>query len=69
MGTRPRRDPPLKHNFRVEFKELIAIPNIVGRLKVPAKTDGKMGLTRALGVSFTKHTATIYAIAWPWRTN
>jgi len=27
----------------VELKELIAIPNIAARLKVPAKTDRKMG--------------------------
>jgi len=41
-GTRTRRDPSLKHNFRIELKELIAIPNIAARLKVPAKTDKKM---------------------------
>jgi len=35
------RDP--KHNFRVELKELIAIPNIATKLKVPAKTDMRMG--------------------------
>ena len=40
---RARRDPPLRHNFRVELKELIAIPNIAAKLKVPAKTDKKMG--------------------------
>ena len=43
-GTRTRRDPPPKHNFRVELKELIAIPNIATRLKVPTKIDKKMGL-------------------------
>jgi len=42
-GARTRRDPPPKHNFRVELKEFIAIPNIAARLKVPAKTDRKMG--------------------------
>jgi len=42
-GTRTRRDPHPKHNFRVELKELIAILNIAARLKVPAKTDRKMG--------------------------
>ena len=42
-GAHTRRDPPPKHNFRVELKELIAIPNIAARLKVPAKTDRKMG--------------------------
>jgi len=42
-GARTRRDPPPKHNFRVELKELIVIPNITTRLKVPAKTDKRMG--------------------------
>jgi len=42
-GKRTRRDPPPKHNFRVELKELIAISNIAARLKVPAKTDREMG--------------------------
>ena len=42
-GMCTRRDMPPKHNFRVELKELIAIPNIATRLKVPAKTDRKMG--------------------------
>jgi len=42
-GTHTWRDPPPKHNFRVELKELIAIPNIAARLKIPPKTDKKMG--------------------------
>jgi len=37
------KDPPPKHNFRVELKDLIAIPNIASKLKVPTKTDRKMG--------------------------
>jgi len=45
-GARASRDSPPKHNFRVELKELIAIPNIATRLKVPAKTDRKMGPNR-----------------------
>jgi len=43
IHTRARKDPPPKHNFRVELKELIAISNIVAKLKLPAKTDRKMG--------------------------
>jgi len=35
--TRTRRDPPTKHNFRVELKELIVIPNIATRLKIPLR--------------------------------
>jgi len=42
-GARTRRDPPPKHNFRVGLQELIAIPNVATRLKIPAKTDRKMG--------------------------
>jgi len=41
--ARTRGDPPPKHNFRVELKELIVIPNIATRLKVPPKTDKKLG--------------------------
>jgi len=35
-----------KHNFRVELKELIAIPNIAARLKTPPKTDKKLGSSK-----------------------
>jgi len=42
-GTRVRRDPPPKHNFQVELKELIVIPNILAKLNVPTKTDRRMG--------------------------
>jgi len=61
--TRARRDPPPKHNFRVELKELITIPNIA------ARPTGRWGPTRMLGVSFTKHMGTTHTIAWPWHTN
>ncbi|XP_068466409.1 uncharacterized protein [Phaseolus vulgaris] len=40
---RTRQDAPPKHNFRVELKELIVIPNIAERLKTPPKTDKKLG--------------------------
>jgi len=43
IGARTRRDPPPKHNFCVELKELIVIPNIAARLKMPPKTYKKMG--------------------------
>ena len=51
-GTRARRDPPPKHNFRVELKELIVIPNIAARLKVPAKTDRKIGPNKSAWCEF-----------------
>ena len=41
--ARTRGDSPPRHNFRVELKELIVIPNIAARLKVPPKTDKKLG--------------------------
>ena len=40
--ARARRYPPPKHNFRIKLKELIVIPNIATRLKMPLKTDKKM---------------------------
>ena len=33
---------PPRHDFIVELKDLIAIPNIAERLKVPPKTDKKL---------------------------
>jgi len=59
-GARTRRDPPPKHNFRVELKELITIPNIAARLKVPTKTDKKMRPIRTLGVNSIRRMTTIY---------
>jgi len=38
-----REDVPPRHNFLVELKELIAVPNIAERLKMPAKTDKGLG--------------------------
>jgi len=38
-----RENIPSRHNFVVELKDLIAIPNIAERLKIPAKTDKKLG--------------------------
>jgi len=40
---RTRENVPPRHNFVVELKDLIAAPNIVERLKIPAKTDKKLG--------------------------
>ena len=34
---------PPRHDFVIEVKDLIAIPNIAERLKVPPKTDKKLG--------------------------
>jgi len=40
---RTRGDAPPKHNFRVELKELITVPNIAVRLKMPPKTNKNLG--------------------------
>jgi len=34
---------PPRHNFQIELKELIVIPNITKRLKTPPKTDKRLG--------------------------
>jgi len=36
--ARTQRDQPPRHDFRVKLKELIVIPNIAAKLKVPPKT-------------------------------
>ena len=33
---------PPRHDFVVELKDLIAIPNVAERLKVPPKTDKRL---------------------------
>ena len=44
-GNRPAREGnrPLRHNFVVELKDLIIVPNIVDRLKPPVKSDKVLG--------------------------
>jgi len=37
---------PPRYNFVVELKDLIAILNIAERLKIPSKTDKKLGPKR-----------------------
>jgi len=45
-GNRPAREENrlLRHNFVVDLKDLIAVPNIADRLRAPAKTDKVLGL-------------------------
>ena len=38
-----RENTPPRHNFRVDLKELIAIPDVASRLKPPSKTDKRLG--------------------------
>jgi len=41
--TRTREGVPTKHKFRIDLKELIAIPNMADKLKSPPKTDKRLG--------------------------
>jgi len=38
-----KENTPTRHNFRMDLKELIAIPNVADRLKSPSKTDKRLG--------------------------
>ena len=40
---RPGGNKSLRHNFVVELKDLIVVPNIADRLKMPTKTDKVLG--------------------------
>ena len=40
---RPGGNKPLRHNFVMELKDLIVVPNIADRLKMSAKTDKVLG--------------------------
>ncbi|XP_068486615.1 uncharacterized protein [Phaseolus vulgaris] len=44
-GNKPTREGnrPLRHNFVVELKDLIVVPNIADRLKPPTKSDKVLG--------------------------
>jgi len=34
------------HNFKIDLKELIVIPNMADKLKSPPKTDRRLGLSK-----------------------
>jgi len=53
---------PTRHSFRMDLKELIAIPNVVDRLKFPPKSDKR--LTKTLGASSTKPLAIACTTVW-----
>ena len=40
---RARENKPVRHNFVVELKDLIVVSNIAKRLRMPPKTDKKLG--------------------------
>ena len=43
---RTRENVPPRHNFMVELKDLITVPNIAERVKIPAKTGKKLGTNK-----------------------
>jgi len=43
---------PPRHNFRVELKDLIAIPYVANRLKPPPKTDKRLGPSKSAWCEF-----------------
>ena len=49
---RARENVTPRHNFIVELKDLIVIPNIADRLKIPAKTDKKLGPNKNVWCEF-----------------
>jgi len=55
-----REDSPPKHNFCVELKDLIAIPNIATRLNTPPQTEKKLGPSKNAWCEF--HQAYDHAI-------
>jgi len=56
--VRTRENAPTRHSFRVDLKELIAIPNVADRLKSPPKTDKRLGLSKNAWCEF-------HQIFWP----
>ena len=41
--ARAKEGTPTRHNFRVELKKLIVIPNVADKLKSPLKTNKRLG--------------------------
>ena len=49
---RPIANKLVRHKFVVELKDLIAVPNIADRLKMPAKSDRVLGPRKDLWCEF-----------------
>jgi len=64
---RARENVPPRHNFVVELKDLIVVPNIAEGLKIPAKTNKKLGPNKKAWCEF--HQAFGHPIAWRWDTS
>ena len=66
---RGRENVPPRHDFVVELKDLIAIPNVAERLKVPPKTDKRLGPNKNAWCEFHQAFGHPYVIAWRWDTS
>ena len=50
--ARTREGAPTRHNFRIDLKELIVIPNVADKLKSPPKTDRRLGPSKETWCEF-----------------
>ena len=68
---RPREgNRPPRYEFVMGLADLIAIPNIAARLKVPEKTTEKiLGQSQTHGASSTRVLATLSTRVWLWDTS
>jgi len=60
---------PLRHNFVVELKDLIVVPNIADRLRPPMKSDKVLGPHKESSCEFHEAFGTISTTAWRWAIN
>jgi len=57
---------PVRHNFVVELKDSIVVPNIADRLRAPVKLIKCWNLTRTHGVCSTMPSVITSKTAWHW---
>ena len=67
-GRARENNAPPRYNFMVGLADLIALPAVAARLRVPEKTDKVLG-RKMSGVSFTRPLATHSTPVWRWDTN
>ena len=52
--ARTREGAPTRHNFKIDLKELIVIPNVADKLKSPPKNDKRLGPSKDTWCEFHK---------------
>jgi len=57
---------PVRHNFVVELKDLIVVPNIADRLRIPAKTDKVLGPRKDAWCDSIRRSSIRSLTAWLW---